>query len=676
MARKGYLYRRSSGIYVVRICIPKRLQSFFGRGEIHVSTGLRDATSAKATASRMLSIWQQRVLDLDSMDILKIAQGSPLLFGEGLIRFADVALEFETDPKQLLMEVINSRIPLLCIADGWNGIEVADINEVERENDGTFVLNGVFKVGENAMIKGQLVLFDTSLAAQSFLESGEYLGEVFYRDLKRHRVVFFEPGQTISIDSLLVYKSDAERIRLSLSAGITTQMLDDARALRNLSIPTSTIPITSIPITPLPAPLPVAPLPVAPGHKYGAMRISELLLRFLQEKEKKKDWKADNYRSMSSKLGVFIELMDDPVLSAIDRPMIHKYRDQLQTLPSDIYQARRRHKTTSLKDLITAADLAGDVRMKHTSANLYIRRLSEMLGWAVKEEWMTRNPAAGVGANGKRTKKEQDERKIFDDADLDKIFQVEWFQEGKGELTANGRYNGYQPHYYWLPLLALYSGGRLNELSQLYLDDVVKSGDGHWYLDFNLNGSDKMEADPKEEQINYADKSLKTINSQRIVTLHEQLTTLGFIDYVKALRKVGHVRLFPELRFDETKGYGKAAGSWFNERFLGKRLGIVRNGTKTFHSFRHMFITNLFDEEVPEATVAQLAGHKRGETMSAQRYRKDQEASKLQPYIARLKFTLPTVAKFDIKAGLIALEDALKRKERHHKERVKLGVTK
>ena len=222
MARMGYLYRRSSGIYVVRICIPKRLQSVVGRGEIHVSTGFRDATSAKATASRMLSIWQQRVLELDGMDIFKIAQGSLLLFGEGLIRFADVALEFEIDPKLLLMEVMNSRTPLLCLADCWHGIEVANMYDVEREDDGTFVLNSVFELGESAMIKGPIVLFDTSLAAKSFLETGEYLGEVFYRDSKRRRVVFFDPGQTISSDSLLVYKSDAERIRLSLSAGLSS----------------------------------------------------------------------------------------------------------------------------------------------------------------------------------------------------------------------------------------------------------------------------------------------------------------------------------------------------------------------------------------------------------------------------------------------------------------------
>lgn len=92
MARSGYLYRRSSGIYVVRICVPKRLQAVIGRGEIHVSTGVRDPATAKGAAFRLLSQWQQRVLELDGMDVLKVVEGSPLLAGDGVIRLADFVL--------------------------------------------------------------------------------------------------------------------------------------------------------------------------------------------------------------------------------------------------------------------------------------------------------------------------------------------------------------------------------------------------------------------------------------------------------------------------------------------------------------------------------------------------------------------------------------------------------
>lgn len=150
MARSGYLYRRSSGIYVVRICVPKRLQAVVGRGEIHVSTGVRDPATAKAAAFRLLSQWQQRVLELDGMDVLKVVEGSPLLAGDGVIRLADFALALGMESKTLLMEVANHGVALMCVAEGWPGIEVSDISQVERESDGQFILNSVEEIGEQS----------------------------------------------------------------------------------------------------------------------------------------------------------------------------------------------------------------------------------------------------------------------------------------------------------------------------------------------------------------------------------------------------------------------------------------------------------------------------------------------------------------------------------------------
>ncbi|WP_338157368.1 DUF6538 domain-containing protein [Burkholderia multivorans] len=38
MAQTSCLYRRPSGIYVVRLVVPKRLRSAVGKNEIHAST--------------------------------------------------------------------------------------------------------------------------------------------------------------------------------------------------------------------------------------------------------------------------------------------------------------------------------------------------------------------------------------------------------------------------------------------------------------------------------------------------------------------------------------------------------------------------------------------------------------------------------------------------------------
>jgi integrase len=217
----------------------------------------------------------------------------------------------------------------------------------------------------------------------------------------------------------------------------------------------------------------------------------------------------------------------------------------------------------------------------------------------------------------------------------------------------------WRPHYYWLPLLGLTCGGRLNELAQLYLDDVRQSEGGTWYVDFNLEGADKTDADAD------TDKSLKTVNSVRIVPLHDFVIRAGLLEYVIALRKAGHTRLFPELKRDVIKGYGKPAGSWFNDRFLKNKLGIKRNKRKTFHSLRHNFVTALERLDQPERVMSQLAGHERGKSQSSTRYAKDRNADELKNVIDSLTFEcLAGLGKFDAEAGLKAIKAALRRKKK------------
>ena len=79
MSGHSCLYRRSSGVYAVRIVVPKRLRELVGRGEIHTSTGLRDWNAAKLAALRIQIHWRELLMALDRE---KLSDGSPLLLGE------------------------------------------------------------------------------------------------------------------------------------------------------------------------------------------------------------------------------------------------------------------------------------------------------------------------------------------------------------------------------------------------------------------------------------------------------------------------------------------------------------------------------------------------------------------------------------------------------------------
>jgi len=335
----------------------------------------------------------------------------------------------------------------------------------------------------------------------------------------------------------------------------------------------------------------------------------------------------------------FVSLMEDPTLGEIDRPMIERFRVQLRRLPADVYQFRRAHGLQmTLREVAERAESLGLSARTQTSVDRTVGYLSEMLKGAADAGYMRENPAKTVTGKQNKRVRENRQRDPFTPTDLAQIFGANWFATGSGRLNNAGKYRTFQPHYYWLPLLGLYTGARINELAQLYLDDVRVTDAKVWYLDFNLNGADKLDVDDPD------DKSLKTINSIRSVPLHSEVLKLGFLEYVQALRAAKHKRLFPELLHYRMKGYGKAAGSWFNDRYLGRSLGIKRDGRKVFHSFRHTFVTSLFDAELPDATVSQLSGHAQEGSMAATRYRKEQAPDKLQPYVERLKFPLPEIA--------------------------------
>lgn len=57
MAQRGNLYRRPSGIYVLRITVPVRYRALIGQREIHASTRTTHLVNARAIAARLLEKW-------------------------------------------------------------------------------------------------------------------------------------------------------------------------------------------------------------------------------------------------------------------------------------------------------------------------------------------------------------------------------------------------------------------------------------------------------------------------------------------------------------------------------------------------------------------------------------------------------------------------------------------
>jgi integrase len=363
--------------------------------------------------------------------------------------------------------------------------------------------------------------------------------------------------------------------------------------------------------------------------------------------------------------------MGDMPLAKINRASLRQFSDLIAKIPDERHNVRRKFQCprADFNELISLAKLHTLPCLTINAQYRLLDGFSEIFEWAVVEGMMEKNPATGLGSgvvrnSGQPLIKQQDQRDPLSKADLNQVFSAEWFANGTGKRTAKGKFYSYRAHYFWLPLLALFNGGRLNELSQLYLNDI-KVIEGFACIDFNLMSQDKLDIDePGTPSAIAKDKSLKTINAVRIVPIHQKLLDLGFLQYVDALHKDGQTRLFPELKYDKTKGYGRAAGKWFNERYLGIELQIERNGRKTFHSMRHNFATALGGTDAEANIKSDFMGHARTGSQSEIRYDKG-ILEKLKQNVDRITYNLPPISPFNVIDGLQSVSDALGLKDRH-----------
>ena len=182
------------------------------------------------------------------------------------------------------------------------------------------------------------------------------------------------------------------------------------------------------------------------------------------------------------------------------------------------------------------------------------------------------NPAQGLLISGANNLAESYDP--FVDEELQKIFAPALYLK-KSNL----------PDLYWGPLIALYTGARAEELASLDLSQIFPVK-GVWIIHI-LDG--------------------KTVNAKRRVPVHDQLLSLGFLDYVKSVKEAGYTKLFPHLQ-DGKNGFKKNMCRQFGEYLDLPEVNIV-HPLKVFHSFRHTVITALTDAGVNDGLKRALVGH-------------------------------------------------------------------
>ena len=324
-------------------------------------------------------------------------------------------------------------------------------------------------------------------------------------------------------------------------------------------------------------------------------RLSENIRDFLKDKQKGR-LVLRSQKSLEYSLQLFVELTGDPFVQEIDFEVMRSYFEKLQMLPANRTK-KSQYRDKTLEELL-AMEIPEQDRISVDTINGHIRWVKNWGVWATRWGKMAQDYTKGLKQVTKPDTRADEERDAFTKEDLQVIFNSPGYREDK--------FN--KPYKFWLPLLALYTGARLAELSQLELDDV-ENVDGVWCLLVQT-----------KETGNEAKKRLKSKASRRKIPLHDFLVNdLRLIEYVKALGDAGATRLFPELPY-YNYSYGQAASKWFQD--FRDALGLNKDGRKiTFHSFRHTLTRHMKQMGANGQALSELVGHSTG-SITQERYAK------------------------------------------------------
>lgn len=250
-----------------------------------------------------------------------------------------------------------------------------------------------------------------------------------------------------------------------------------------------------------------------------------------------------------------------------------------------------------------------------------------MFSVALKDELLDKNPFAGFDYKrfaAKEGMEEEEPRLPFTEAQLKRLFSSD---EGlvSPRITKRRGGGGYYARI-WLPMIALLSGARLDEIGSLTVHDIVTDPVPHFKI-----------------------RRGKTQSSVREVPLHPELVRLGLLQYVDAIRKAGHHRLWPEMisNSEKTKD-SEVFGKWFGN-FIHQTLKFP--STVVFHSFRHTFKDLCRNALISRDIHHAISGHEDGDEQNVgDTYGlgfsievKHQEISKI-----KLKFHLPVPEPYPI----------------------------
>ncbi len=259
-----------------------------------------------------------------------------------------------------------------------------------------------------------------------------------------------------------------------------------------------------------------------------------------------------------------------------------------------------------------------DETLSNKSINKFLNHYSALMNYLIDMEYIDRkNPFDGLKLKDTR-QLSKTRRRPYTKEESKKVLTY--------EITSKREAKDIRNSAYWFPKIAFYTGMRLNEISELTVDDFRLSS-GVYFIELY-------------------DKNLKNENSERRIPIHSKLIEYDILGYVEERRQAKSKYIFDDLRNRkktktiEKDGWGITASKWFNKNvFDNLEITKLENGKKLdFHAIRTTVLSHFKREGLSAYLVKQIAGHGKDDDVTFDDY-----GSEVNTKISELKRIIETI---------------------------------
>jgi|GEM_PF-6840315 len=374
---------------------------------------------------------------------------------------------------------------------------------------------------------------------------------------------------------------------------------------------------TAAPVLPVSSPTPLTDnsstdlldnSPVPRVTSAQGITLSTAAVMYIKEKTSLRPSAEHHYKTeVREDFNLLIRILGDKPAAELNRIDAIKLFNVVKMLPANI-NGINRYLGKSIDEILEL----NDTPRAESTINGVMVNASALCTWMVEHEYVTQDFFKKL-----RVPRKKGGRDRFDDGELLSIFSHETFTR---------LYYQYDYHYF-IPLIALMSGMRMNEICQIRYQDIIHE-----------NGIPVMHIVSDD-----GGTKVKTSASIRRVPVHPKLIELGFLEFAQT-RKSKEC-LFDGLPMASDGRRSKNASTWFI-RFR-RWIKLTEKG-KDFHSFRHTVIDDLKQRpmEINERVLKAVVGHSdllseeiQKDDITFDRYGKQYHAKTLHQLICMLDYS-------------------------------------